>query len=62
MATTTRRQPLATPAEAAAYLARSPKTLRNWRSNGEGPRYVGRGHGVRYRWRDLDAWMDANTH
>jgi hypothetical protein len=48
-------------AEAAAYLGRDPKTLRNWRSTGQGPRFSGRGRGVRYRLRDLDAWIDANT-
>ncbi|MGH3388632.1 MAG: helix-turn-helix domain-containing protein [Actinomadura sp.] len=62
MPKTATRPGLATPAEAAEYLRRSRKTLRNWRSNGEGPTYVGRGHGVRYRWRDLDAWIDANSH
>ncbi|WP_198679475.1 helix-turn-helix domain-containing protein [Thermomonospora amylolytica] len=61
MATTT-LPALLTPAEAAAYLRRSPKTLRNWRSRGIGPKYTGRGHGVRYRRDDLDAWIRANTH
>jgi hypothetical protein len=55
------RHQLLTPAQAAAYLARSSKTLRNWRNLGIGPRYSGSGHGVRYRLRDLDAWIDANT-
>jgi hypothetical protein len=49
-------------AQAAAYLGREPQTLRKWRSLGEGPRFSGRGRGVRYRLRDLDAWIDANTH
>lgn len=62
MATATARQPLLTPAEAAAYLRRAAKTLRNWRSEGTGPTYTGHGHGVRYRQSDLDAWLKANTH
>lgn len=62
MATATRIQPLLTPAEAAAYLRRAPKTLRNWRACGTGPKYTGHGQGVRYRQRDLDAWLKANTH
>lgn len=61
-ATATVRQALLTPAEAAAYLRRAPKTLRNWRSEGYGPRWSGSGHGVRYRLADLDAWIKANTH
>jgi hypothetical protein len=61
MAATTDRRALATPAQAAEYLARSPKTLRNWRASGIGPKFSGRGQGVRYRYRDLDAWVDANT-
>lgn len=50
------------PREAAEYLRRKPKTLRNWRTRGIGPTYTGTGHGVRYRKRDLDAWIKANTH
>jgi hypothetical protein len=57
MSTATWREPLATPAEAAAYLRRSPKTLRNWRAKGEGPRFTGRGPGVRYRWPDVEKWL-----
>jgi len=51
----------ATIREAATYLRRSPKTLRNWRAMGIGPRWNGTGHGVRYRWADLDTWLDAQT-
>jgi hypothetical protein len=59
---TTSRPGLATPSEAAEYLGRKASTLRKWRAIGEGPKYVGRGHGVRYLWRDLDAWIAENTH
>jgi DNA-binding transcriptional MerR regulator len=51
-----------TTAAAAEYLGRSPATLRWWRSKGLGPKFTGRRSGVRYRKRDLDAWLDANTH
>ncbi|WP_329520550.1 helix-turn-helix domain-containing protein [Spirillospora sp. NBC_01491] len=61
-ATTTDRRGLARTAEAAEYLGRSVGTLANWRSAGTGPRFSGRGHGVRYRWADLDAWITENTH
>lgn len=60
MATITRA--VARPAEAADYIGVSPKTLRNWRSLKRGPKYVGRGHGVRYPYRELEAWLKANTH
>lgn len=49
-------------AEAADYLGREPSTLRWWRAKGLGPRFSGRYSGVRYRLRDLDAWVEANTH
>lgn len=48
-------------AEAAAYLGREPATLRWWRSRGLGPKFSGRYSGTRYRLRDLDAWIQANT-
>ncbi len=60
MVTATRPALLRT-AEAAAYLGRKPATLRWWRSKGIGPRFSGRHTGVRYRQRDLDAWITANT-
>lgn len=46
-------------ASAAAYLGKSPKTLRNWRAAGVGPDYSGEGHGVVYDTRDLDAWLES---
>jgi excisionase family DNA binding protein len=51
---------LLTTAQAAAYLGLAPKTLRNWRSSGRGPKYCGRRSGTRYRRSDLDAWIKAN--
>jgi hypothetical protein len=55
------RGSLATTAEAAAYLRRHPGTLRNWRSEGTGPKFTGRGHGVRYRWSDIEKWIDQQS-
>ena len=57
----TKREPLATTAQVAEYLGRSPQTLRWWRSTGQGPTYSGRYAGVRYRWADVDAWLEAQT-
>ena len=53
------RGPWLTPAEAAAYLALSEGSLRNWRSAGTGPAYSKAAGRVRYRSDDLDAFMDA---
>lgn len=45
---------------AGAYLDISPSTLAGWRSLGQGPAYI-KMHGVvRYRKRDLDAFIVAN--
>jgi hypothetical protein len=55
------REPLATTAEVAAYLGRKPQTVRWWRATGQGPNYTGQGHGVRYRWADVDAWLNQQT-
>lgn len=62
MTTATALRPLLTSREAADYLGRKPQTLANWRSQRTGPKYTGSGKGIRYRQRDLDAWLDANTH
>lgn len=61
MAAPTKREPLATSREVADYLGYSIGTLRNWRSQGRGPRFIGRKDGVRYRWRDVEAWLDQKT-
>lgn len=55
-------KPILTPAEAASYLCLAVGTLANWRWRGEGPTYVRYGHRVRYRLRDLDAWMADQVH
>lgn len=46
---------------AAAYIGKPHRTLEQWRYQGKGPAFVKVGHAVRYRRRDLDAWLDANT-
>jgi hypothetical protein len=52
-------------AGAAEYLGRQPQTLRKWRLNGGGPRYIRMGRGkaarVGYRLSDLEAWLEART-
>ena len=57
---------LMTTIDAAAYLGLSPKTLERFRCEGNGPVFVKAGPGkrarVRYRQRDLDAWLDGQTY
>jgi len=55
--------PLLTPAEAAAYLRRSERTLANWRHRhrGEGPRYLRVNGRVQYRQADLDEYLEAQV-
>ena len=49
--------------EQAAWLLRiSRKTLERMRVEGRGPRFVKLGRCVRYRQRDLLAWITTNTH
>lgn len=45
------------PADLAEYLHRSEQTLANWRWQGKGPRYTGRGRGLLYDWADVDEWL-----
>jgi hypothetical protein len=52
---------LATSAEVATYLDRSEQTLANWRWLGTGPRYTGKGRGLRYDWADVDAWLKSQA-
>lgn len=55
------RGPLATPAEVASYLGVPVKTLYQWKYRGIGPSVHKVGRHLRYRWREVDAWLDAQT-
>lgn len=37
-------------------------TLEAWRSRGGGPKFMKLGRVVRYRRRDVDQWLEENTH
>lgn len=52
---------LAKPAEVADYLGTTPAHLANLRYLGKGPAWVKLGRSVRYRWADVDAFVDANV-
>lgn len=51
---------LAKPAEVAEYLRTTVAHLANLRYLGKGPAWVQLGRSVRYRWADVDAWVEAN--
>jgi Helix-turn-helix domain len=52
---------LLTEVQAADVLNLSIRTLQAWRTKRSGPSFVRAGRAIRYRRRDLYAWMDANT-
>jgi hypothetical protein len=52
---------LLTEVEAADFLRLSVRTLQAWRLRIAGPAFVQVGRAVRYRRRDLIAWIEANT-
>lgn len=52
------RRPIATPSETAQYLQIPLRTLGQWRYTGDGPRFLRIGRHVRYRWEDIDAWLN----
>lgn len=52
---------LLTEREAADLLKMSSRTLQAWRCSKAGPAFVRVGRAIRYRRRDLVAWITANT-
>lgn len=53
---------LITSTRLAEYLELTPQALANMRSQGTGPAYIKVGRGIRYRWIDVEKWMNDNTH
>ena len=47
-------------AEVAKYLGTTVPQLARLRWEGKGPTYVRLGRSIRYRWSDVDAWVEAN--
>jgi hypothetical protein len=52
---------LLTEAQTSDFLNLSIRTLQAWRMRNAGPKFVRAGRAIRYRRRDLTAWMDAHT-
>lgn len=55
------RRPLATSAEIAAYLGVPVATLDQWSHRGTGPRFSRVGRYRRYRWSDVEKWLDGQA-
>lgn len=56
-------RPLATPAEVAEYLSTSTGQLAQMRYRGGGPVYVRTaGNRIRYRWEDVEAWVESRRY
>lgn len=56
-----RRQPLATRQEVAEYLGVPARTLAQWAHWRTGPAYIRVGRYARYRWTDVERWLEAQT-
>lgn len=50
-----------TPQQLADYLGTTVRKLARMRSNGSGPMFVKYGRDIRYRWHDVQAWLDQQT-
>ena len=46
--------------DASAYIGMTPAYLRKARRLGKGPNYIQLGRTIRYRVRDLDAWLEQH--
>lgn len=55
------RRPLATPIQLAEYLEIPETTLKQWRHKGTGPQWTRVGRHVRYRWPDIDRWLEGQA-
>jgi excisionase family DNA binding protein len=55
-------RPLATRAEVAEYLRVPIGTLEQWAYRGTGPTYTRVGRHARYRWADVEMWLEAQQH
>lgn len=56
-----RRPSLATTPQVAAYLDVPDATLIAWRYKGTGPSFIRVGRHIRYRWSDIEAWLDQQA-
>lgn len=57
----TARRPMATPEQVAEYLQVPLNTVYDWRRRRTGPKASKVGVHLRYRWEDIDAWVEAQS-
>jgi len=57
----TDRRALATPQEVADYLKVPLNTVYDWRRRRTGPKAAKVGIHLRYRWEDVDKWLDQQS-
>ncbi|MBD0740431.1 helix-turn-helix transcriptional regulator [Streptomyces sp. CBMA29] len=55
------RRALATPVEVSEYLGVPVATLYQWRHRGAGPRVHKLRRHLRYRWAEVEAWVDGQA-
>lgn len=55
------RRALASVPQVAAYLGVPEKTMYQWRTQSKGPRGIRVGKYLRYRWADVDAWLEQQA-
>jgi len=55
------RKSLASAKEVSAYLGVPLSTIYQWRYRGVGPRAVKVGRHLRYRWADVERWLDEQA-
>lgn len=55
------RLPLAESQQVAEYLGVPLRTLDQWAYRGVGPRYSKVGRHRRYRWKDIESWLDQRA-
>ncbi|GAA3160098.1 helix-turn-helix domain-containing protein [Streptomyces virens] len=55
------KQKLVTRVELAEYLGLPIATLAQWSYRGTGPRSIKVGRHVRYRWTDVERWLDEQS-
>ncbi|WP_198357245.1 helix-turn-helix transcriptional regulator [Streptomyces fildesensis] len=55
------RRSLATPLEVSTYLGIPVATLYQWRHRGTGPKVHKVGRHLRYRWQEVEVWLDTQA-
>jgi predicted DNA-binding transcriptional regulator AlpA len=55
------RRSLATPEEVSGFLAIPVGTLYSWKHRGIGPTPIKVGRHLRYRWQEVEAWLDTQA-